>query len=185
MIPIKIQCVCGQKYAFEVAAVNGRMPRQVNCPSCGADGTDAANEIIAQTLAERRRRPPCFSGNRPAAPGDSPIPANLPKAPVKKSKAAVWVGAVAGGVALVAAVTGFFGWKHHSPNNQGADRAATASMTSSPSTTPSAPKPKTPPAPASKTPPADRLKELKALFDQGLIPKEIYDQKRQEILDSL
>ena len=32
---------------------------------------------------------------------------------------------------------------------------------------------------------ANRLKELKDLFDQGLISNEIYDQKRQQILDSL
>jgi len=32
---------------------------------------------------------------------------------------------------------------------------------------------------------AERLKELKDLYDQGLISKEIYDQKRQQILNSL
>ena len=32
---------------------------------------------------------------------------------------------------------------------------------------------------------ADRLKELKDLFDKGLISKEVYDQKTKEILDSL
>jgi hypothetical protein len=48
IIPIKIQCVCGQRYAFDVEPVNGRMASPVVCPVCGADGTIAANAIIAQ-----------------------------------------------------------------------------------------------------------------------------------------
>jgi hypothetical protein len=32
---------------------------------------------------------------------------------------------------------------------------------------------------------ADRLKQLKSLYDQGLINKEDYDRKSKEILDSL
>jgi hypothetical protein len=52
-IPVKIACSCGQNYAFEVEPVGGRMPAPVVCPVCGADGTDAANATIAQTLAAR------------------------------------------------------------------------------------------------------------------------------------
>ena len=37
----------------------------------------------------------------------------------------------------------------------------------------------------SKPSAADRLKELKELFEKGLISQEVYDQKRKEILDSL
>lgn len=51
MIPIKIQCGCGQRYAFDVEPVNGRMGAPVACPVCGADGTAAADEVIAQSLA--------------------------------------------------------------------------------------------------------------------------------------
>ncbi len=51
MIPIKIQCGCGQRYAFDIEPVDGRMGTAVACPVCGADGTDAANEAIAQTRA--------------------------------------------------------------------------------------------------------------------------------------
>ena len=51
MIPIKIQCGCGQRYAFEVAPVDGRMPAPVACPVCGVDGTAAANDFIAQSVA--------------------------------------------------------------------------------------------------------------------------------------
>jgi len=49
-IPVKIDCECGQRYAFEVEPVNGRVPSPVACPSCGADGTAAANAIIAQSI---------------------------------------------------------------------------------------------------------------------------------------
>lgn len=51
MMPIKINCSCGQNYTFEVEPVAGRMPSTVACPICGADGTAAANDIIAQNLS--------------------------------------------------------------------------------------------------------------------------------------
>ena len=50
MIPVKIFCVCGQKYAFEVQPVDGGMPVPVNCPVCKRDGTEQANQIIAKIL---------------------------------------------------------------------------------------------------------------------------------------
>ena len=50
VIPIKIICHCGQKYAFDVQPVDGRMPVSVNCPACGRDGTAAANESIRKML---------------------------------------------------------------------------------------------------------------------------------------
>ena len=50
MIPIKIECGCGQHYAFDVEPVEGHMPTAVKCPSCGADGTAAANAFIAQVI---------------------------------------------------------------------------------------------------------------------------------------
>lgn len=51
MIPVKIQCGCGQRYAFDIEPFCGRMPSSVTCPVCGADGTGAANEVIAFNLA--------------------------------------------------------------------------------------------------------------------------------------
>ena len=36
-----------------------------------------------------------------------------------------------------------------------------------------------------KAPPAKRLKQLKSLYDQGLINKDHYDAKVKEIMDSL
>jgi len=47
MIPIKIQCGCGQKYSFEVEPVRGCIAYAVACPVCGAEGTAAANAAIA------------------------------------------------------------------------------------------------------------------------------------------
>ena len=51
MMPVKIQCSCGQRYVFDIEPVCGRMPGRVACPVCGMDGTRVANEIIAFTLA--------------------------------------------------------------------------------------------------------------------------------------
>ena len=51
MIPIKIQCSCGQRFAFEVEPVKGQMPAPVTCPACGCDATGAANQSISQQLA--------------------------------------------------------------------------------------------------------------------------------------
>jgi hypothetical protein len=50
MVAIKIICSCGQKYAFDVYPLNGRMPAPVQCPVCGMDGTVIANEAIARAL---------------------------------------------------------------------------------------------------------------------------------------
>jgi hypothetical protein len=50
MIPIKIQCGCGQRYAFDIEPVGNQMPTAVACPTCGADGTAAANDYIAQIV---------------------------------------------------------------------------------------------------------------------------------------
>lgn len=58
-LTIKIYCVCGQKYAFEVHPHAGRMPVPVACPICERDGTDEANRIIAKKLnGETRKLPP-------------------------------------------------------------------------------------------------------------------------------
>ena len=57
MIPVKIQCGCGQRYAFEIEPVGGRMSSSVACPVCGADGTSAANEAIAFTLSVQLSQP--------------------------------------------------------------------------------------------------------------------------------
>jgi len=48
---LKVQCPCGSRYSFEVEPVDGRMPFSVRCPTCGADGAEAANALIAQAEA--------------------------------------------------------------------------------------------------------------------------------------
>ena len=60
MIEIKVPCGCGTSYKFDVEPVNGRMPSTVDCPSCGADGTGTANEIL-------RQRTPATGGIRLAS----------------------------------------------------------------------------------------------------------------------
>src|SRR6185436_12939160 len=48
MSTVKVQCTCGQRYAFDVEPIDGRMPYTVACPICGMDGTPAADRILAQ-----------------------------------------------------------------------------------------------------------------------------------------
>jgi len=50
MIPVKIYCICGQKYAFEVQPVDRRMPVPVACPTCKRDGTADANNYLSKVL---------------------------------------------------------------------------------------------------------------------------------------
>lgn len=70
IVPVKIRCGCGQKYAFDVYPLNGRMPAPVKCPVCGADGTTVANEVIA--LALKAQSPPLALRPRSLASEVSP-----------------------------------------------------------------------------------------------------------------
>lgn len=45
---IKIQCGCGQRYAFDIEPIGNTLPGPVSCPACGMDGTVAGNAILAQ-----------------------------------------------------------------------------------------------------------------------------------------
>ncbi|HXT12373.1 MAG TPA: hypothetical protein VN873_12485 [Candidatus Angelobacter sp.] len=80
MIPIKIQCGCGQKYAFEVEPVNGQMAAAIACPVCGADGTTDANQMIAQTLGAQPNVAPA-SGLRLSVAPSAAAPAARPPIP--------------------------------------------------------------------------------------------------------
>lgn len=64
MQTLKIECPCGQHFSFDVEPVNGQMPWAVNCPACGADGTVAANLLLAASLAA----PPVLPKARLAPP---------------------------------------------------------------------------------------------------------------------
>ncbi len=89
MITVKIQCGCGQKYAFDVEPVNGRMTSPVACPACGANGTDAANEIIAQSLAAQSDSAPSAGVKlRTAAPtthAAPPVPPAILRTPIHQA----------------------------------------------------------------------------------------------------
>jgi hypothetical protein len=119
MIPIKIQCGCGQRYAFDVEPVNGRMSSAVACPVCGMDGTAAANEMIAQTLAAQpAAAPPPITRLRPAttpARVDAPppvraMPEAAPKAKGEFNMGLGILGAFIGALAGVGAMYGFYEW---------------------------------------------------------------------------
>ncbi|MDB6017890.1 MAG: Pyrrolo-quinoline quinone [Pedosphaera sp.] len=91
MVSVKVQCGCGQRYAFDVEPVNGHMPAPVACPACGVDGTAAANEVIAQSLsAEPPPAPaPGIRLRTAAAPPATPPPlpasaAVAPRAPIQR-----------------------------------------------------------------------------------------------------
>jgi hypothetical protein len=82
---IKIQCSCGTRYSFEVEPVNGWMPVRVKCPGCGADGTDAANDILRQSRAAAAPVPvpqPTPAPTHPSLPvaGSQPQTATAPAA---------------------------------------------------------------------------------------------------------
>jgi hypothetical protein len=51
---IKVQCPCGTRFEFEVEPVHERMPVPINCPACGADATNLANDVIRQRASQPR-----------------------------------------------------------------------------------------------------------------------------------
>jgi hypothetical protein len=81
MIPIKIRCGCGQKYAFDVEPVGGLMTHAVLCPVCGVDGTAMANELIGQQTGISRSSTPVLRlGRHDLSPtAQPPIPRHLPR----------------------------------------------------------------------------------------------------------
>lgn len=56
---VKIDCPCGTRYGFDVEPEHGQMPTPVACPSCGQDGTGAANAFL------RTHLPPTPASVRP------------------------------------------------------------------------------------------------------------------------
>ena len=123
MIPVKIQCGCGQRYAFDAEPVNGQMAAAVACPVCGVDGTSVANEIIAQTLAAPAiTAPPPLSIPRlrtTAAPVHVEVPARLPMRAVPEAPPQATgefnlglgiLGAFIGALVGVGVMYGFYEW---------------------------------------------------------------------------
>jgi hypothetical protein len=75
---IRIVCDCGQKYIFSVDPDNGQMPTAVTCPVCGADGTEVANEIMAQMFPKRVAEPALAVTPPPPAAERSPARVSPP-----------------------------------------------------------------------------------------------------------
>jgi hypothetical protein len=123
MIPIKIQCGCGQRYAFDVEPTDGRMTSAVTCPSCGADGTATADEMIAQTLAAQPAAPPTpppvtrlrpvaapIHAETPARPLAQPVSEASPKAAGEFNLGLGILGAFLGALLGAGAMYGFYEW---------------------------------------------------------------------------
>ncbi len=70
---VKIQCVCGTKFAFDVEPVNGRMPVNVNCPGCNNSALELANAEIQRQLASSAAVAVAMP-----APTPTPVPAPAP-----------------------------------------------------------------------------------------------------------
>src|SRR6266481_5999145 len=84
MLEIKVQCDCGQRYKFDVEPVDGRMPFTVNCPICGSNGTEKANEILqgmSRQNAAALSAAPAFLGVATAAPVLTQTQASPPAPP--------------------------------------------------------------------------------------------------------
>jgi hypothetical protein len=111
---IKIQCPCGSKYSFEVEPVEGRMPFAVQCPTCNADGTEMANQLIAEADGKPKLRvyaaAPVAGDEPPPRPYAPPLGSALQQLHRERRqfRAAGWIAAV---VALVIiALLGAWGW---------------------------------------------------------------------------
>ncbi|HWD20056.1 MAG TPA: PQQ-binding-like beta-propeller repeat protein [Verrucomicrobiae bacterium] len=116
---VKVQCGCGARYSFEVEPTQGRMPFAMKCPTCGADGTDAANAIIAESSGPKLRvqmAEPVAVAVPEAGMPESPDTVRAVQEMLRHKKArearryrlGLWVLGVV--VAAALAVAGFWGW---------------------------------------------------------------------------
>jgi outer membrane protein assembly factor BamB len=118
---IKVQCGCGTRYSFEVEPKGGVMPFSVQCPACGADGTQAANEIIAQTPAGEHKTQarlrvavaapvsvPQPLSDLPPASRPSGAPLQRIKAEARRTRRLMW--AAYGVIFLILAALGGWVW---------------------------------------------------------------------------
>ncbi len=112
---IKVQCPCGAKYSFEVEPVEGRMPYAVTCPTCNADGTEAANKLIAAQagppklrvhIAEPMAQAPAIPAAFPTLPAVSSM--ERLRSERRQWRLMAW-GAAAVGL-LIVALLGAWGW---------------------------------------------------------------------------
>lgn len=105
---VKILCACGSKYSFDLDQPVILPAASVACPKCGADGTDAANEIIRETMAAEAVTPgapavPDSPPPTPPPPSSSPstlqAPARRPGLPSARTGTGTGAGAGAGAAA--------------------------------------------------------------------------------------
>lgn len=76
---MKIQCACGAKYAFDATPEMLQSPVRLVCQSCGADLSDAVNELIRQEFAGQLPVPPLPVAEVPAAPTPGRLKISLGK----------------------------------------------------------------------------------------------------------
>src|SRR6266480_3195948 len=81
-IAVKIECPCGQRYEFEAEPVAGQMAVPVFCPTCGADGTAAANEFIAQRTPSASTPEAVPSSSAAQMIAGAPRPRSVPVRPL-------------------------------------------------------------------------------------------------------
>jgi hypothetical protein len=112
---IKIQCPCGAKYSFEVEPVEGQMPYAVNCPVCGAEGTEMANELIAAQEPPSKLRLHIAEITAEDSIAPAPIPRPPPVSTMERLRAerqswrrTAWL--VAGMAMVAIAILGIWGW---------------------------------------------------------------------------
>ena len=85
LMNLKIQCPCGVRYSFDVEPLDGRMPWHVECPGCHADGTEAANQLLAETASAPPSEAPrlrIHTGTEAPAPAAAPSPLPPPLAAI-------------------------------------------------------------------------------------------------------
>jgi hypothetical protein len=86
---LKVVCNCGQKFAFDVEPVNGRMPVSVSCPGCGRDGTQAANDLLTQYFPNPSPPIPVAIAVPPAVAATPAAPAGRLQINISKPAASV------------------------------------------------------------------------------------------------
>ena len=79
MIPIKILCGCGQKYAFDIESAAALLGLAIQCPSCGVDGTAAANQALTAYAGPQPARTNGLQlrAHETASRGDIPFPPRI------------------------------------------------------------------------------------------------------------
>ena len=85
MIPIKILCGCGQKYAFDVDPIGVRIHQAVQCPVCGRDGALAANQLIAQHLEANAAPASGLRIGGQQRPATVPLPRQIPTSATREA----------------------------------------------------------------------------------------------------